>query len=119
MIVVENDYERNFQFGSGNIWTPVSTILGKIFSSAAAKTAKESVKQVAKKAAQNIGKAALKQTGDKAVKVAKEKFSKLLTSKKGKNMKSQLQQILQEDPSKGTGPSIGNTLTEGLGVKVA
>ena len=121
MIVTKNDYnyERKFIFGRGNIWTPVSAVLGKLFSSAAASTAKETIKQVAKKTAADIGKEAVKQTGAKASQLAKEKLKKLLAGKKSSSSpKTALQQILQENPSKGSGPSLSGSLTEGLGVKV-
>ena len=120
MIVTNNDYdyEGTFMFGRGNIWTPVSAVLGKLFSSAAASTAKETIKQVAKKTAADIGKEAVKQTGAKASKMATEKLRKLLAGKKSTTPKTALQQILQENPSKGSGPSLSGSLTEGLGVKV-
>ena len=121
MIVTKNDtnYERKFVFGRGNIWTPVSSVLGKLFSSTAATTVKETIKQVAKKTATDIGKEAVRQTGAKASKMATEKLRKLLAGKKNvSSPKSALQQILQENPSNGSGPSLSGALTEGLGVKV-
>ena len=106
-----NGYNRKFVQGGGSIWTSISRILGKIFSSAAAKTAKN--------AAQDIGKAALEKTGEKAVKAAKDKLAKILASRPAKKAKHSMNDlVIQENPSKGSGPSIGSTLTNGLGIKI-
>ena len=80
---------------------------------------KEAVKSAVKKTAQDIGKQALHQVGSKGVKLAKDKVSKLLASKSNKKskVKTQLNEILAPNPFNGYGPSMGNTLTEGLGIK--
>ena len=108
-------FERKFQFGRGNIWTTASSILSKMLGN----TLKETAKSVAKKAAQDIGKQALHQVGSKGMQLAKDKFSKLLASKSNKKskVKTQLNEILTPNPFNGYGPSMGNTLTEGLGIK--
>ena len=108
-------FERRFQYGRGNIWTTAGNILSKLLGS----TAKETLKTVAKKTAQDIGKQALQQAGNKGAQFAKDKFKQLLASKSNKKskVKTQLNEILTPNPFKGYGPSIGNTLTEGLGVK--
>ena len=114
----KNGYKRQFVQGGRNIWTPISNILGQVFSSAAAKTAQETVKQTAKKAVQDIGKAAIVQAGEKGVKAAKDKLAKILASKPAEKAKlSPNETIIQENPSKGSGPSMGNILTSGLGIK--
>ena len=112
-------FERKFQFGRGNIWTTASSILSKLLGKATANAMKETVKSVAKKTAQDIGKQALHQAGSKGVQLAKDKFSKLLASKSNKKskVKTQLNEILTPNPFNGYGPSMGNTLTEGLGIK--
>ena len=112
-------FERKFQFGRGNIWTVASSILSKLLGKVTANTMKEAVKSVAKKTAQDIGKQALHQVGSKGAKLAKDKFTKLLASKSNKKskVKTQLNEILAPNPFNGYGPSMGNTLTEGLGVK--
>ena len=111
--------ERKFQFGRGNIWTTASSILSKLLGNATAKAMKETFKSVAKKTAQDIGKQALHQVGSKGAQIAKDKFSKLLASKSNKKskVKTQLNEILAPNPFNGYGPSMGNTLTEGLGIK--
>ena len=115
----KNRFERKFQFGRGNIWTTASSILSKMLGKATSDTMKETVKSVAKKAAQDIGKQALHQAGSKGAQLAKDKFSKLLASKSNKKskVKTQLNEILAPNPFQGFGPSMGNTLTEGLGIK--
>ena len=115
----KNRFERKFQFGRGNIWSVASSILSKLLGRATADTMKETVKSVAKKAAQDIGKQALQQVGSKGAKLAKDKFNKLLASKSGKKskVKTQLNEILAPNPFQGYGPSMGNSLTEGLGIK--
>ena len=112
-------FERKFQFGRGNIWTVASSILNKLLGRVTSNAMKETVKSVAKKAAQDIGKQALHQVGSKGEKLAKDKFSKLLASKSNKKskVKTQLNEILAPNPFNGYGPSMGNTLTEGLGIK--
>ena len=112
-------YERKFQFGRGNIWTTVSSILSKLIGKVTSDTMKEAVKSAAKKTAQDIGKQALHKAGSKGAQLAKDKFSKLLASKSNKKskVKTQLNEILAPNPFNGYGPSIGNTLTEGLGIK--
>ena len=121
MLVTSNNkiYERKFQFGRGNIWTVASNILSKLMGKVTSNAMKETVKSVAKKTAQDIGKQALQQAGNKGVKLAKDKFSKLLASKSNKksNVKTQLNEILATNPFQGYGPSMGNTLNEGLGIK--
>ena len=108
-------YTRKFQYGRGNIWTTIGNIFSKLLGS----TTKEAIKSVAKKTAEDIGKQALQQAGNKGVQFAKDKFSKLLASKANKKskVKTQLNEILTPNHFKGYGPSIGSTLTEGLGVK--
>ena len=112
-------FERKFQFGRGNIWTVSSGILSKLLGKVTSNAMKETVKSVAKKTAQDIGKQALQQAGNKGVQLAKDKFSKLLASKSNKKskVKTQLNEILATNPFQGYGPSMGNTLTEGLGIK--
>ena len=112
-------FQRKFQFGRGNIWSVASSILSKLLGKVSSAAMKETVKSVAKKTAQDIGKQALQQVGSKGVKLAKDKFSKLLASKSNKksNVKTQLNEILAPNPFQGYGPSMGNTLTEGLGIK--
>ena len=120
MLVTSNKrYERKFQFGRGNIWTVASDIVSKLLGKVASNAMKETVKSVAKKTAQDIGKHALQQAGKKGAQLAKDKFSKLLASKSNKksNVKTQLNEILTTNPFNGYGPSIGNTLTEGMGIK--
>ena len=121
MLVTSNKerYERKFQFGRGNIWTMASDIVSKLLGKVTSNAMKETVKSVAKKTAQDIGKHALQQAGKKGVQLAKDKFSKLLASKSNKksNVKTQLNEILTINPFNGYGPSIGNTLTEGMGIK--
>ena len=121
MLVTSNKerYERKFQFGRGNIWTMASDIVSKLLGKVTSNAMKETVKSVAKKTAQDIGKQALQQAGKKGVQLAKDKFSKLLASKSNKksNVKTQLNEILATNPFNGYGPSIGNTLTEGMGIK--
>ena len=115
----KNRFERKFQFGRGNIWSVASSILSKLLGRATADTMKETVKSVAKKTAQDIGKQALQQVGSKGAKLAKDKFNQLLASKSGKKskVKTQLNEILAPNPFMGYGPNMGNTLTEGLGIK--
>ena len=115
----KNRFERKFQFGRGNIWTTASSILSKLLGRATSDAMKETAKTVAKKAAQDIGKQALQQVGSKGAQLAKDKFSKLLASKSNKKskVKTQLNEILAPNPFQGYGPSMGNTLTEGLGIK--
>ena len=115
----KNRFERKFQFGRGNIWTTASSILSKMLGKVTTDTMKETAKTVAKKAAQDIGKQALQQVGSKGAQLAKDKFSKLLASKSNKKskVKTQLNEILAPNPFQGYGPSMGNTLTEGLGIK--
>ena len=112
-------FQRKFQFGRGNIWSVASSILNKLLGKVSSAAMKETVKSVAKKTAQDIGKQALQQVGNKGVKLAKDKFSKLLSSKSNKksDVKTQLNEILAPNPFQGYGPSMGNTLTEGLGIK--
>ena len=112
-------FQRKFQFGRGNIWSVASSILNKLLGKVSSAAMKETVKSVAKKTAQDIGKQALQQVGNKGVKLAKDKFSKLLSSKSNKksDAKTQLNEILAPNPFQGYGPSVGNTLTEGLGIK--
>ena len=112
-------FERKFQYGRGNIWSTASSILSKILGKVTSDAAKETVKSVAKKTAQDIGKQALQQVGNKGVKLAKDKFSKLLASKSNKKskVKTQLNEILAPNPFNGYGPNVGNTLTEGMGIK--
>ena len=112
-------FQRKFQFGRGNVWSTVSDIASKLIGKITSDTAKEAIKSVAKKTAQDIGKQALHKVGSKGVEIAKDKFSKLLTSKSNKksNAKTQLNEILAPNPYNGYGPSIGYTLTEGLGIK--
>ena len=112
-------FQRKFQFGRGNIWSVASSILSKLLGKVSSAAMKETVKSVAKKTAQDIGKQALQQVGNKGVKLAKDKFSKLLASKTNKksNVKTQLNEILAPNPFQGYGPSVGNNLTEGLGIK--
>ena len=121
MLVTSNKerYERKFQFGRGNIWTMASDIVSKLLGKVTSNAMKEMVKSVAKKTAQDIGKHALQQAGKKGAQLAKDKFSKLLESKSNKksNVKTQLNEILATNPFNGYGPSIGNTLTEGMGIK--
>ena len=121
MLVTSNKerYERKFQFGRGNIWTVASDIVSKLLGKVTSNAMKETVKSVAKKTAQDIGKHALQQAGKKGAQLAKDKFSKLLASKSNKksNVKTQLNEILATNPFNGYGPSIGNTLTEGMGIK--
>ena len=121
MLVTSNKerYERKFQFGRGNIWTVASDIVSKLLGKVTSNAMKETVKSVAKKTAQDIGKHALQQVGKKGAQLAKDKFSKLLASKSNKksNVKTQLNEILATNPFNGYGPSIGNTLTEGMGIK--
>ena len=121
MLVTSNKerYERKFQFGRGNIWTVASDIVSKLLGKVTSNAMKETVKSVAKKTAQDIGKHALQQAGKKGAQLAKDKFSKLLASKSKKksNVKTQLNEILATNPFNGYGPSIGNTLTEGMGIK--
>ena len=121
MLVTSNKerYERKFQFGRGNIWTMASDIVSKLLGKVTSNAMKETVKSVAKKTAQDIGKHALQQAGKKGAQLAKDKFSKLLASKSNKksNVKTQLNEILATNPFNGYGPSIGNTLTEGMGIK--
>ena len=104
-------YTRKFQYGRGNIWTTIGNIFSKLLGS----TMKEAIKSVAKKTAEDIG----QQAGNKGVQFAKDKFSKLLASKANKKskVKTQLNEILTPNHFKGYGPSLGSTLTEGLGVK--
>ena len=115
----KNRFERKFQYGRGNIWSVVSSILSKLLGNATAATMKETVKSVAKKTAQDIGKQALQQVGSKGAKLAKDKFNQLLASKSNKKskVKTQLNEILAPNPFMGYGPSMGNSLTEGLGIK--
>ena len=117
MLVTSNNeiYERKFQFGRGNIWTVASDILSKLMG----KVTSNAIKETVKKTAQDIGKQALQQAGNKGVKLAKDKFSKLLASKSNKKskVKTQLNEILATNPFQGYGPSMGNTLSEGLGIK--
>ena len=115
----KNRFQRKFQFGRGNIWSVAGNILSKLLGRVTADTMKETVKSVAKKTAQDIGKQALQQVGSKGAKLAKDKFNKLLASKSGKKskVKTQLNEILAPNPFQGYGPSMGNSLTEGLGIK--
>ena len=112
-------FQRKFQFGRGNIWSVASSILSKMLGRVTADTMKETAKSVAKKVAKDIGKQALHQVGSKGAQLAKDKFSKLLASKSNKKskVKTQLNEILTPNPFQGYGPSMGNTLTEGLGIK--
>ena len=115
----KNKFERKFQYGRGNVWSTVSSILSKILGTITSDAAKETVKSVAKKTAQDIGKQALHKAGSKGVEMAKDKFSKLLASKSKKKskVKTQLNEILAPNPFNGYGPNVGNTLTEGMGIK--
>ena len=115
----KNRFERKFQFGRGNVWSTVSNVAGKLIGKLTSDAAKETVKSVAKKTAQDISKQALQQVGSKGAKLAKDKFNQLLASKSNKKskVKTQLNEILAPNPFMGYGPSMGNTLTEGLGIK--
>ena len=115
----KNKFERKFQYGRGNVWSTASSILSKILGKITSDAAKETVKSVAKKTAQDIGKQALHKAGSKGAQLAKDKFSKLLASKSNKKskVKTQLNEILAPNPFNGFGPNVGNTLTEGMGIK--
>ena len=117
MDIIENLFKE--VQGGANICTLISNLLGKVFTSATAKTMQETAKQTAKIVAQNVGKATIMQTGEKAVKIVRDKLTKLLASKPAKKAKSSPNEmVIQENPSMGLGPNLGNTFTNGLVVKI-
>ena len=85
-------FQRKFQFGRGNIWTTVSSILNKLLGKVTSNAMKETVKSIAKKTAQDIGKQALQQAGSKGAQLAKDKFSNcwLLNQTRNRKLKHNL-----------------------------